>query len=148
MTQQGFQSDTELASREELLAALGFSGSVDAESWSQDTGEAIVFNAWKHLWECDDSGRPLRYQVRVSGFTQETAQQSPRPGFLKWHEHVDLALGGERKALAIIPVAIDPDTTLNKGWKGWKKMCVIGTVHRDKDGSLWLVSDEIENLNV
>lgn len=141
-------ADEPLQSRKHILRQLGFHSNASRASWSHDSGDSIVFDAWDHQWERDAAGAPLRYPLRTasSGYSYQDSIENPRQGHTRWQKHVDLVLSGKRRPRAILPVANDPSSRPNKGAQGWRPVVIDGRIARDEHGDIWLVASRFTQL--
>jgi hypothetical protein len=131
-----------LMPRHEVLAALGIERKVSRAAWSHDRGDAIVFDAWQHQWTVDTAGNFDRYPMRTQKhYNLQKARTAPSRGHTRWQHHVDLVLGGQRSAIAIVPVRSDGDDP-NRRTKGWLPQYVIGEVVSDGEGQYWFQAEK------
>jgi hypothetical protein len=142
------QNELALKRRKNILERLGFTAHASRSSWSHDLEESIVFDAWEHQWQRDNKGAPTRYPLRTNGahYNLAESRRNPRPGHTRWQKHVDLVVAGQRKPRAIVPVAVDPNASPNKGSKGWRPLVIEGHFELEDDGEVWLRVDEINPL--
>lgn len=138
-----------LVRRKALLEKLGFTSHASRSSWSHDLGGTIVFDAWEHHWTRGEEGELEKYPLRTTGkhYNVEDSRQNPRRGHTRWQNHVDLVLSRQRKAQAIVPVAIDPKAQPNRGAKGWLPLIVNGRIEVDDTGQVYFVSERVESFS-
>jgi hypothetical protein len=133
-----------LMRRHLVLAALGIHEKVSRASWSHDRVDAIIFDAWDHLWERNEkTGRLLRYPMRTDlHYNLADSRENPVRGHTRWQHHVDIVVGGHRSAILIMPVQTDSDDP-NRRTRGWLPQYVTGEIRGDRNGEFWFYAKEV-----
>ena len=114
-----------LLRRHQALSALGLHKKVSRASWSHDSGEAIIFDAWDHHWTRDEkTGQLQRYPMRdAEHYNLAYSREAPVRGHTRWQHHVDMVLGGHRTAILIMPVQTDSDDPNRRTSRLLKNSC-------------------------
>jgi hypothetical protein len=138
------ESNLFLMRRHLVLAALGLHEKVSRASWSHDRVDAVIFDAWDHRWERDEkTGRLLRYPMRTDlHYNLADSRKNPVRGHTRWQHHVDMVLGGHRKAILMMPVQTDSNDP-NRRTRGWLPQYVTGEIRDDGKGEFWFYADEV-----
>jgi len=136
-----------LMRRHLVLAALGIHEKVSRASWSHDRVDAIIFDAWDHLWERNEkTGRLLRYPMRTGlHYNLVDSRENPVRGHTRWQHHVDMAVGGHRTAILIMPVQADSDDP-NRRTRGWLPQYVTGEIREDRNGEFWFYASKVNPI--
>ena len=140
------KSNSFLLPRKDVLSAIGIRQNVSRASWSHDRGDAIIFDAWDHQWERNQSGHLSRYPMRTNKhYNLMDAQREKNRGHTRWQHHVDMVLAGKRSAIAIMPVSSGVDDS-NRRTKGWLPQYVTGEVKSDGEGQYWFYVDKVSPI--
>ncbi len=130
---------TALLPRKQVLVALGITENMSRSSWSHDDGERIIFDAWIHRF--DDRRYPMstdKHYPRDHDYM--------RRGLTMWLAHLDLVIAGQREAILINPVPVDPWAQPCKGARGWLPRYITGKLEQDDQG-WWFVPGVFVALN-
>ena len=143
-TRQPVDSNLFLLRRHQVLSALGLHEKVSRASWSHDRVDTIIFDAWDHRWERDEkTGRLERYPMRTGHhYNLADSRKNPVRGHTRWQHHVDMVLGGHRKAILIMPVQTESDDP-NRRTRGWLPQYVTGEIRDDGSGEFWFYASEV-----
>ena len=143
-TRQAVESNLFLMRRHLVLAALGIHEKVSRASWSHDRVNAIIFDAWDHLWERNEkTGQLRRYPMRTKrNYNLADSRKNPVRGHTRWQHHVDMVIGGHRTAILIMPVQADSDDP-NRRTRGWLPQYVTGEIREESNGEFWFHASKV-----
>jgi len=133
-----------LLRRHQVLTTLGLHDKVSRASWSHDRVDTVIFDAWDHRWQRDGkTGRLQRYPMRTKNhYNLADSRENPVRGHTRWQHHLDMVLGGHRKAILIMPVQTDSDDP-NRRTRGWLPQYVTGEIKEAGNGEFWFYANEV-----
>lgn len=136
-----------LMRRHQVLLGLGIDWKVSRAAWSHDRGDAIIFDAWEHLWVPDDAGNPFfMYPMRTKKYYNQKKSRSERNrGHTRWQHHIDMVLDGQRSAITIMPVKSDSNNP-NRRTRGWLPQYATGQIKSERGNDLWFVVDKVHPI--